>query len=336
MGGHGNGVENLAAMRHFDFHRLLTALALTSIAGCSAASTAAPMQSASSAAQPDAPHPNAAKRSALIYSSSFGGNSVDYYLKGTGPNNPVAGSLSGRFNNPLGMGVDKNGNLYVANSGDENVLVYAAGSTSPTSTLNDPDKFPADVAIGSDGTAYVANGFGPIGASGNVVVYPPGATTPSQVLSNKHFLHVTGDALDKNGNLFVSCNGNVGSGNGTVVEFKPGAITAIETHIHLGFAGGVGFDRQGHLLAIDEEVPSLNVYNPHRSTPLAKLTLPGTSAYFAFDHQSKLLYVSDYGLAEIDVFRYTPTGLTQVNKITNGLNPSESSLGIAMSPAQQL
>jgi hypothetical protein len=86
------------------------------------------------------------------------------------------------------------------------VLVYAAGSTSPTAILDDPNKFPADVAIGSDGTVYVANGSGPLGASGNVVIYAPGSTSPKATLSDKHFYHVSGVALDKHGNLFVSCN----------------------------------------------------------------------------------------------------------------------------------
>jgi hypothetical protein len=133
------------------------------------------------------------------------------------------------------------------------VLVYAAGSTSPTATLDDPNKFPADVAIGSDGTVYVANGSGPIGASGNVAIYAAGSTSPKATLSDKHFYHVSGVALDKHGNLFVSCNAGQGINSGTVVEFKAGTTKGIETRIVLGFAGGVGFDRNGHLLAIDEE-----------------------------------------------------------------------------------
>ena len=152
------------------------------------------------------------KESRLIFNSSFGGNDVDYYLKGSGPNNPVAGSLSGDFNNPLGIGVDQQGDLYVANSGAENVLVYANGSTSPTNTLNDPDRFPADVAISSNGTVYVANGFGPMGASGNVVVYSAGATSPTQTLNNRDFLHVSGVALDKAGDLFVRASTSTMSG----------------------------------------------------------------------------------------------------------------------------
>jgi hypothetical protein len=310
--------------------RFAASLSLALLAGCYA-SASSPVTTASAGAV----HPLRPKESRLIYSSSFGASSVDFYLKGTGPNNPVAGTLSGSFDNPLGMATDKNGDLYVANSGDENVLVYAAGSTSPTATLDDPSKFPADVAIGSDGTVYVANGFGPIGASGNVAIYAPGSTSPTGTLSDAHFTHVSGVALDKHGNLFVSCNaGQVNSG--TVIEFKAGSTKGIATRILLGFAGGVGFDRNGHLLAIDEEVPSLNVYNPGDRKPLEQLTLPGTSEYFSFSADSRLLYVADFGLGEIDVFRYRPSALTLVNKITNGIVPSNDNLGIATTPAQRL
>jgi hypothetical protein len=275
------------------------------------------------------------KESRLIFNSSFGGNDVDYYLKGSGPNNPVAGSLSGDFNNPLGIGVDQQGDLYVANSGAENVLVYANGSTSPTNTLNDPDRFPADVAISSNGTVYVANGFGPMGASGNVVVYSAGATSPTQTLNDRDFLHVSGVALDKAGDLFVSCNATPGGG-GTVVKFKAGSTNGTETHIELGSAGGVGFDSVGHLLAIDEQTPSLNVYDVGKKKPLYQLALPGTSAYFAFNKTSTVLYVADYGLGEIDVFRYQPNALKQIDKITNGITPSNDNLGIANTPPQRL
>jgi WD40 repeat protein len=317
------------------FIRLGTLISVAALVGCSGnASPTATTATAANAdrstrAQPD-------KNTALIFSSSFGGNSVDYYLKGTGPNNPVAGSLSGSFNNPFGMGVDKRGDLYLANSSDDNVLVYAAGSTSPTNTLNDPNKFPADVAIASDGTVYVANGSGPIGASGNVVVYSPGSTNPTQTLSDAHFFHVSGVALDKSGNLFVTCNAGQGMNSGTVVEFKAGSTTGTDTHIVLGYAGGVGLDGAGHLLAVDEEVPSLNVYTVGNRKPLHKLKLPGTSEYFSFNKDSKMLFVADSGLGEIDVFRYTPSALTQVNKITNGIAASKDNFGIATTPAQQL
>ena len=276
------------------------------------------------------------KPAGLIYSSEFGGNTVGYYLKGTGPNNPLAGTLSGPFAAPQGMGVDQSGDLYVSNGNDEDVLVFAAGSTSPTGTLDDPNKFPDDVAIARDGTVYVANGSGPIGASGNVVVYAPGATSPTSTLNDGNFLHVVGVALDKNENLFVSCNAQQARGTGTVVEFKAGSSTPIDTHIKLGYAGGIAIDGSGHIAVIDQEVPSLNVYTVGKSKPIATLKLPSASAYIAFNSTSKVLFVADYSKGEIDVFDYSPSKLKHINKITNGIAPSSDNMGIAVTPAQRL
>lgn len=271
----------------------------------------------------------------VIYASSYGANSVDYYLKGTGPNNPVAGSLSGSLSNPWGMAVDKSGNLYVANAEDENILVYAKGSTSPTSTLED-SKFPCDVAIGSDGTVYVANGSGPMFSSGNVVIYKPGATQPTQTLNNGHFYHVAGVALDKAGNVFVSYNGFPPDSGGVVEFHAPGFTNTTNMHIKLGYAGGVGFDGAGHLLVIDQIAPSLNVYNVGQRKAIATLTLPGASWFFAFNRDSSRLYVADQGKGEIDVFRYHPTALKQIDTITNGESPSSDDFGVADRPPQQL
>lgn len=322
-------------MRNLFLGSLVVTLSLAAFAGCSRSASPSYVPAAGSVASsgvrtaPD-------KTAGLIYSSAFGGNSVGYYVKGTGPNNPLAGTLSGPFAAPQGMGVDQSGDLYVSNGNNEDVLVFAAGSTSPTGTLDDPNKFPDDVAIARDGTVYVANGSGPIGASGNVVVYAPGATSPTSTLNDGNFLHVVGVALDKNENLFVSCNAQQASNTGTVVEFKAGSSTPIDTHIKLGYAGGIAIDGRGHIAVIDQEVPSLNVYDNGQSKPIATLELPSASAYIAFNRTSKVLFVADYSKGEIDVFDYSPSKLKRINKITNGITPSNDNMGIAVTPAQDL
>jgi hypothetical protein len=210
------------------------------------------------------PEPNAER--GRIYSSSFGGDSVTYYLKGTGPNNPVAGTLSGTFENPQGMDIDPAGNLYVSNGNASEVLVYPPGASSPTTTLTDPVGFPVDVAIGSDGTVYVAYVWSSRGNPGSVAVYAPGATTPTSVLRYQGFVQVAGVALDRSGNVFVSYDQSNGK-FGTVAEFPAGSSNPVATNISVGAVGGIGFDKAGHMLLVDQEAPSLNVYTPARQRP---------------------------------------------------------------------
>jgi hypothetical protein len=140
----------------------------------------------------------------------------------------------------------------------------------------------------------------------------------------------------KNDNLFVSCNAQQAPGTGTVVEFKAGPCTPIDTGIKLGYAGGIVIDGSGHIAVIDQEVPSLNVYDVGKSKPVATLKLPSASAYIAFNRTSKVLFVADYSKGEIDVFDYAPSKLQRINKITNGITASSDNMGIAVAPAQRL
>jgi sugar lactone lactonase YvrE len=320
-------------MRFITF-ALCASFSVALLSGCS---ESGPLTTATAAgaALPSSTHPRAHASSGLIYSAS-GTNSVEYFLKNTGPNNPVAGSISGDFSAPVGMGVDKGGDLYVANNDAENVLVYRSGSTSPSATLNDPNQFPYDVAIAPDGTAYVASISGPMGASGSLVAYAPGASNPTRTLSDEHFLYVIGVALDKNGNVFASYDAHMVAGTASVVEFKAGKDKPTETHIKLGAAGGIGFDNAGHLVALDLQAQTLNVYDAGKRTPIQKLKLPGTSIFFSFNKDSSRLYLADYSQGKIDEYRYRPDGLTLINTITNGMSPSSYNQGIATTPAQEL
>jgi hypothetical protein len=265
-----------------------------------------------------------------IYSSSYSDNTVVYYDKGTGPNNPVAGSLAGTFEAPENMAVDAGGNLYVANGDAQNVLVYAPGATSPTRTLSAPDGFPDDVAIAPDGTVYAANVWGMAGNPGTIEVYANGSATPTSVLRDDAFSEVVGVALDHAGNVFVSYNANHGQ-DGFVEEFHKG--NAIATKIKVAAAGGIGFDPYGHLLLINRTASTLDVYAPGSSKPLHKLALPGSPIYFKIGSNGKMLYVANFAQGEIDAFDYTPRKLTLFNTISNGMTGSGVNLGIALSPS---
>jgi hypothetical protein len=324
-------------MTRFSLLVSIAALGSGALAACSGGSNSLPAPGTTAALAESAAGQSAAKATGRIYSSSYGANTVDYYLKGTGPHNRIAGALKGDFSNPGGLAIDNAGNIYVPNGNGQNIFVYAKGSKSPTLTLQDPKYFPTDITVApGDGTVYVANSGGFIGASGNVLVYPPGASNPVQTLNDGYFLHVEGVALDKSGSLFVTCNAGNGGNSGNVVEFPKNSSIGKNLHIHLGFAGGVELDGQGNLLVMDESVPSLNVYAPGKHKPSHQFALPGASRYFAFGKDSSVLYVADYALGEIDVFRYSPHALTQTNTITDGILASNYNLGVAVDPPQRL
>jgi WD40 repeat protein len=309
---------------------LISAAFIAVVAGCASPATPA-VATSGAAVQSVVPDARAAATGdGRIYSSSYGNSTVTYYDKGTGPNNPVAGSLSGTFEAPEGLAVDRAGNVYVANGDAQNVLVYASGASSPTLTLSSPNGFPTDVAVAPDGTVYVANVWGMAGNPGSVDVYAKGASEPTTTLSYRAFTQVVGIAMDRSGNLFVSYDANHGS-VGSAVEFRHGK-TVVPTKISVAAAGGIGFDGAGHMLLIDRDSSTLNVYDAGNTKPIHKLKLPGSPIYFAFGKNYKMLYVADYADGAIDVYRYTPSALQRTDTITNGMNASSTSLGIAVSP----
>jgi hypothetical protein len=60
-------------------------------------------------------------------------------------------TLTDSVSHPQGMATDRMGNLYVANSGDENILIWAAGFGGPPIAIADPDGEPADVDVRDNG-----------------------------------------------------------------------------------------------------------------------------------------------------------------------------------------
>jgi hypothetical protein len=85
--------------------------------------------------------------------------------------------ITNGVNNPDALAFDAQGNLYCANN--NNVAVFAPGSSSPNYSITDGVNQPNALAIGPDGNLYVSN----LGAN-TITVYAPGSTTPWETISN--------------------------------------------------------------------------------------------------------------------------------------------------------
>jgi DNA-binding beta-propeller fold protein YncE len=109
----------------------------------------------------------------LVYVADHKNNLVDVFdLRGA-----LKYTITSGLNAPEGLFVDTRHNLWVANPGANNVLVFHRGDMIPSETLHDSNQ-PNDVALCSNGTAFVAD----LSGKGGIGVYPSGQMRPMRRL----------------------------------------------------------------------------------------------------------------------------------------------------------
>ncbi|MBV8343600.1 MAG: hypothetical protein JO190_01230 [Candidatus Eremiobacteraeota bacterium] len=134
---------------------------------CGAGFTAAPAAHAGSALRAHV------QKTALVYVSDHSNNLVDVFdIRGN-----LRYSITDGVKAPAGLFVDAQHDLWVANPGANNVLVFRRGSTTPSAALHDPNQ-PNDVAVCHHRTAFVADSLN----LGGIAVFPPGHKNPTRRL----------------------------------------------------------------------------------------------------------------------------------------------------------
>jgi hypothetical protein len=243
------------------------------------------------------------------------------------------------FRGPHGMASDIKGDLYVADSYNSRVQIYAAGFASPPTTLSDPGQIPSDVDSFANGayvavTNFVTTSSGP----GSVSIFK-GSTLQNNITSS-NLRYAEYCAFDGKGNLYL--DGLDPSGYGILGEI-PNATSGgstfeqLATANFIGFPAGIQVTTAGGRIAI-EDADSLAIYTynppsggslgaPTRMTPLGGSSFPLS---FAFTKDMTNLYLADGGNAQ-DAAEYAyPTGGKAVSTITVGGAP----YGTAVIPTQ--
>jgi len=139
------------------------------------------------------------KKKATLFVSDIDADSIRLFpAKKTNPKQK--GAITTGINVPVNVAVDLRGTLFVANNGNSTVTEYPFGKTSPSVTLSGaPLVFPNGIAVDNNDTVYVTSGA--TAGSCYVLVYPKGASTPSEQING--FDLPVGLAVDKSGNLYV-------------------------------------------------------------------------------------------------------------------------------------
>jgi hypothetical protein len=244
----------------------------------------------------------------------------------TSRNGPPIGTITTGISGPAGLAVDKPGNLYVSNTANGTVTMYAPGQKTPAVTYSKELTFPGSVAVGVDGTVYVGNIVDGSFSPGSVVEYPKGSTTPSLTIKDSNFLGVAALALDAKNNLYVTYNDP--SGFGQINEYAPGRSKGKNLGITTGFAGGIAFDGSGDLVTADQTLPGIEVFPPGQTKPSRMFGTAGAPDPIAFSSGHFGLFVGDGQQNEVLVYDYQ-RGL-QKNHFSKSV---EVPAGVAISPA---
>jgi hypothetical protein len=141
----------------------------------------------------------------IEYISDFGNSVINVY-KGTFAGQSRCGRLAGSgISQPEGLFVyTATHDLYVANTGGFDILVFHRGATTPYATLTDPGgQFPVDVTRASDGTVIASNSYATNGLeNGSISTWKSGT-----FVGNFPMVHdILGEfvTVQKNGTLYFN------------------------------------------------------------------------------------------------------------------------------------
>jgi sugar lactone lactonase YvrE len=233
--------------------------------------------------------------SVFVYAAASNANAV--------PSATITGSNTDLVE-PVGIALDSNGKIYVADPGATSVFFYPEGSNgnvTPSGSIAGPDtllSFPFGIALDSNGNIYVADdGNDTCDGTQSVYVYPAksnGDIAPSAIINgtNTGLCFPSGIATDSSGNIYVTDSDEVlvypplsagcTSATPCVLDELPTA-TISGSSTGLLEPIGVVLDSTGNIYVPDLEADSVFVYPPLGSStgtlneaPSATISGPNT------------------------------------------------------------
>jgi DNA-binding beta-propeller fold protein YncE len=267
-----------------------------------------------------------ARSSAEVFVSDSLDNVVKGYDQRTGD---LVLELTG-FNTPEGLASDALGNIYVADSGNQRVLVFAPGATEPFLTLDDSGWYPTGVAVSNDGEVAVTNNTSQGSLPGSVTFFKRGHSNVFREFDGALFAFPYFCAYDAQGKLYldaVSIGGRTGVFE-VARDARSGTIKSLGIR-NIRFPGAVQVDDNGKLLVLDQYSSTIFTYVPPSRQPKGtlKLTGAGDAVTFALISNDKALYVADQQYGTVLLYPF-PAGGSPTQQITVGGLP----LGIAVTP----
>jgi hypothetical protein len=255
---------------------------------------------------------------------------VDIY----NPSGKLLGQLAG-LSEPQGIAADSKGNLYVADTVNSRIQIYAPPYNKKPKTLNDPGQYPVGVSVLNKGEfVAVMNISSTTGGPSSIVLYKNGKAvkTISSPSSRVYF-----GAFDGNGNLYVDgedSNGEVVLGEIAKLTTSGKILSSLTYTGTILFPGGIEVTTAGKIAIGDQEAGTIYTFKQPKKGSLGSpvdttpLTGSGDAATFAFTKSNKDLWIADAinGAAK---YAYPAGG----NPLKIFSIPGAEPIGVALVPA---
>lgn len=282
-----------------------------------------------------------------IYVNEFYNDKVlAYQSRNTANNPPVCTVMTGESSAVNGIATDHFGNFITpigsTYSGAHIVVVWKGPGLcgKQVGTINDTYGQASNAASydAIHGTIVVGNIYDePSNTAGSLSVCTlKGGCTSN--LTNIEMFKVAGLALATNGDCWASSEDTRGSPHLIYFAGCSGSGTPASGFQNKDY-GDLQIDRSGNLVSIDKNPsgPESQVWVYSGCNPTCTLVggpypLMGLVVGAALNHQAMTLAVGNRTTGAVDVYYYSPAGLTYSYSFNNGLSASDTIEGIAYSP----
>jgi hypothetical protein len=280
-----------------------------------------------------------AKNAHLIYASGYDASEGAIFVyQGKKPYKQV-GELPSGSTWPSTLYVDAKGRIYIVNvtggaSGSGFVREYEKGKTKPLFDYSASLSYPTAVAVGSDGTLYVANDTN----NGDVVEFTQKSNTPTLIIPNSVFApEIPGAvAIDSANNLYVGAATFGSNPQYNVWKFAPNTAKGTALNLtDLDDPSTIIVDKNNNLVVGNGDGGLVSVYPAGQVNPTVQFSVPFGTTQIAFDKAENLFY---WAGSAFGVHAYSYKTGNEVQEF-DGPCPSGGSyfcMGVAAGPAARL
>jgi hypothetical protein len=326
------------------FHAICAAAGIVVLAACSSGSAIAP-RLASPTAHERTFNNQTSHDLASFYSCPVSGtfeyvsdeiSSAIYVFAGKFAGQSPCGIITSGVVNPEGLFVlPSTHDLYVANAGAFNVIVFHRGGTTPYNTYTDPGpaQYTFDVTVAADGTVLATNNYSPGSAEkGSISTWiggPHGGTfVGNYPMTNDPFGYWI--TVKQNGTVYyndVERNSTVGF----LWKLRcPTGVCGTQTKlagVSFNSPGGMTHDNMDDLLVTDAQPGSADTFELPNPTP-STFPLAGVPLGMALSKSNRHWFVADYNNNDASEYLYPSGALVgTVHGITGG-----AMWGVAIDP----